>query len=144
MSLSATRMLTNNIASIIELGGIKMKRFLTLGLCAAALTFSVGGVAEAQFGGLLRDALPSVKLPNILGGKQPISTSIKDATFSDPSRDGFDPGAARPMTDLARSDKGGFVLEEGYFSMVAQSYCLRAGTYGPTGGDGYLLSLIHI
>jgi hypothetical protein len=115
-----------------------MKRFLTLGLCAAALTFSVGGVAEAQFGGLLRDALPSVKLPNILGGKQPISTSIKDATFSDPSRDGFDPGVARPMTDLARSDKGGFVLEEGYFSMVAQSYCLRAGTYGPTGGDGYL------
>ncbi|HYE95084.1 MAG TPA: hypothetical protein VD962_02665, partial [Rubricoccaceae bacterium] len=30
------------------------------------------------------------------------------------------------------------VLQPGYFSMQTQSYCLKAGTHGPGGGDGYL------
>ncbi|HEX8832264.1 MAG TPA: hypothetical protein VF705_13905, partial [Longimicrobium sp.] len=33
---------------------------------------------------------------------------------------------------------GGFVLQPGYYEFVGQSYCLKAGTHGPGGGDGYL------
>ncbi|MEP3051563.1 MAG: hypothetical protein ABJP48_01110 [Erythrobacter sp.] len=115
-----------------------MKSKILLALGAVALTFSTTQVAQAQFGGIIRDVLPSVELPNPFGRKQAISTSIEDATFGDPSRDGFDPGTPRDLASLPRADKGGFELEAGYFTMVAQSYCLRAGTYGPSGGDGYL------
>ncbi|MDR1727702.1 MAG: hypothetical protein LBT74_07215 [Acidobacteriota bacterium] len=31
-------------------------------------------------------------------------------------------------------------LEPGYYTFTLQSYCLRAGTHGPTKGDGYLLA----
>jgi hypothetical protein len=30
------------------------------------------------------------------------------------------------------------VLQPGYYQFVDQSYCLKAGTHGPGGGDGYL------
>ena len=33
-----------------------------------------------------------------------------------------------------------FVLGPGYYRFKVQSYCLKAGTYGPSKGDGYLLS----
>jgi hypothetical protein len=39
---------------------------------------------------------------------------------------------------LQRTPNGGFVLQPGYYSMQDQSYCLKAGTHGPGGGDGYL------
>ncbi|MXO90465.1 hypothetical protein [Pontixanthobacter aquaemixtae] len=115
-----------------------MKRAILAGLGAIALAVTGSTVAEAQLGGLIRDNVPGVKLPDILGGKQPVSTNIKDAKYADPSKDSFNPGTARSMTELERSGDGGFVLQAGYFSMIAQTYCLRAGTYGPTGGDGYL------
>ena len=39
---------------------------------------------------------------------------------------------------LQRTPNGGFVLQPGYYEMQTQSYCLKAGTHGPGGGDGYL------
>jgi hypothetical protein len=39
---------------------------------------------------------------------------------------------------LQRTPNGGFVLQPGYYTFVDQSYCLKAGTHGPGGGDGYL------
>jgi hypothetical protein len=39
---------------------------------------------------------------------------------------------------LQRTPNGGFVLQPGSYSMQTQSYCLKAGTHGPGGGDGYL------
>jgi hypothetical protein len=32
------------------------------------------------------------------------------------------------------------VLQPGYYGMTTQSYCLKAGTHGPGGGDGYLFA----
>lgn len=110
---------------------------LSLGLATAGLTASA---VQAQFGGIggvVRN-LP-VKTPNVLSGPQPVSTNIKDAVWGDPTKDGFTPpGRVQPLTGLARSASGGFVLQPGYYSMLAQSYCLHAGTHGPGGGDGYL------
>ncbi|WP_114520129.1 hypothetical protein [Altererythrobacter sp. ZODW24] len=105
---------------------------------AAAMVVSAGGTAEAQIGGLIRKVTPKVKLPNLLAGKPPISTNIKDAIYGDPSQDAFNPGPEMSLTSLQRSKTGGFILRAGYYSMEAQSYCLHAGTYGPTSGDGYL------
>jgi hypothetical protein len=42
------------------------------------------------------------------------------------------------MLELQRTPNGGFVLQPGYWEMHTQSYCLKAGTHGPGGGDGYL------
>jgi hypothetical protein len=39
---------------------------------------------------------------------------------------------------LQRTPNGGFVLQPGYYMLQDQSYCLKAGTHGPGGGDGYL------
>ena len=111
---------------------------------AALLTLS-GTVAttqsEAQIGGALRGAA------NRLGGRaaaglldrQPITTSLEDARWGDASRDGFTPReASRSLMTLQRTPNGGFVLQPGFYTMQAQSYCLKAGTHGPGGGDGYL------
>ena len=96
--------------------------------------------ASAQIGGLggVTDKLKS-KAPNILGGKPPITTSLPDAKWADSSKDGFSPREAeRSLMTLQRTPNGGFVLQPGYYSLQDQSYCLKAGTHGPGGGDGYL------
>ncbi|HEY0112004.1 MAG TPA: hypothetical protein VGB59_02505 [Allosphingosinicella sp.] len=97
--------------------------------------------APAQLGGLggLGDKLKK-KLPgNPLEGKPPITTSLEDAKWGDPSKDGVTPREGkRSLMTLQRTPNGGFVLQPGYYSMAAQSYCLKAGTHGPGGGDGYL------
>lgn len=110
-----------------------------------ALPLAASQPAQAQFGGIgraLGNAAGDVAggaLGSIFGGRVPISTNIRDATFGDPSKDGWNPPSrARAMTTLARSGQGGFILQEGYYEYRAQSYCLHAGTHGPGGGDGYL------
>jgi hypothetical protein len=102
-------------------------------------------VASAQIGGALRRvaerASDKVDVSSLLSGDPPITTSLTDAVFADESRDGFTPdSAARPLADLERTRGGAFVLEAGYFEMHTQSYCLKAGTHGPGGGDGYLFA----
>jgi hypothetical protein len=104
------------------------------------LTVTVPSSAPAQLGGLggLGDKLKK-KVPNILGDKQPITTSLPDAKWGDASKDGFTPREPkRSLMTLQRTPNGGFVLQPGYYEFVDQSYCLKAGTHGPGGGDGYL------
>jgi hypothetical protein len=108
-----------------------------LALCLVGLG---AASALAQLGGLggLGDKLKK-KTPNLLGDKQPITTSLSDAKWSDPSKDGFTPReATRSMLTLQRTPNGGFVLQPGSYEMQTQSYCLKAGTHGPGGGDGYI------
>jgi hypothetical protein len=110
---------------------------------ALLLIGAFGGMTSvsAQFSGLgnIVKALPKPKLPSILAGSQPISTNLADAVYGDAAKDNAGPaGGAKPLTSLPRSATGGFVLKAGYYQMIAQSYCLHAGTYGPGGGDGYL------
>src|ERR1044072_4836747 len=101
------------------------------------------GSVSAQLGGLgslgdkLKKKTPS--LDSILQGKPPITTSLPDAKWADATKDGFTPREAeRSLMVLQRTPNGGFVLQPGYYMMQTQSYCLKAGTYGPGGGDGYL------
>jgi hypothetical protein len=114
------------------------KRFIFLSvfilLCGQFATVS------AQLGGLggLSDKLKK-KTPTLSLDKAPITTSLPDAKWGDSSKDGFTPReAGRSLMTLQRTPNGGFVLQPGYYSMQVQSYCLKAGTHGPGGGDGYL------
>lgn len=95
---------------------------------------------SAQLGGLggLGDKLKK-KVPNILEGDAPITTSLPDAKWGDATKDGFTPREPlRSLMILQRTPNGGFVLQNGYYMLQDQSYCLKAGTHGPGGGDGYL------
>jgi hypothetical protein len=96
--------------------------------------------ALAQFGGLEKLAGKAKgRIPNLLAGREAVSSSLSDAKFGDPSKDEFTPpDAPRPLTTLQRTLNGGFVLEPGYFVEQVRSYCLMAGTHGPGDGDGYL------
>jgi len=117
-----------------------MRTRALLSMTCALLMMMHTSVALAQFGGLggAADRLKG-KVPDLIGGRPPITTSLSDATRADPSKDGFTPQESpRSLMTLPRTSNGGFVLEPGYYIMEAQSYCLMAGTHGPGGGDGYL------
>ena len=107
-------------------------------LVSATLAVGGAGAVDAQFGGLgdlVKRA--GISLPSLR--KEPISTSIADARWGDPSQDRFvPPSAKRNMSELQRTPNGGFVLQAGCFAFHDQSYCLHAGTHGPGNGDGYL------
>lgn len=113
-------------------------------LLAAAGVLSAVGAAEAQFGNLGRVARGlgvNAPIPRVLAGAEPISTALPDAQWGDPGKDGFvPPSPKRALTGLARAPGGGFVLQPGFYEFHDQSYCLHAGTHGPSGdrGDGYL------
>ena len=120
-----------------------MHRRTFIGGAAASLaTLTAAQTAQAQLGGLggLGDKLKK-KTPNLLGQKDPITTSLPDAKWGDSSKDGFTPREPeRSLMTLQRTPNGGFVLQPGYYAFLDQSYCLKAGTHGPGGGDGYLFA----
>jgi hypothetical protein len=117
-----------------------IRRNFLIGSAFAGL--ALHGAAYAQFGnigGIVKGLGGTPKLPKLLSGPEPVSTSIKDAVYGDPSRDGWkSPARVGDLAALDRTATGGFVLAAGYHRMTAQSYCLHAGTHGPGGGDGYL------
>ena len=118
------------------------RRKFIRGAAASLVTIGAAGTASAQLGGLggLANRL-KVKTPNLLGGRDPITTSLPDAKWGDASKDGFVPREAqRSLMELQRTPNGGFVVQPGYYQFTDQSYCLKAGTHGPGGGDGYLFA----
>lgn len=123
-----------------------MSRTGTFRRCAPALLLALilgATTAQAQIGGALRGvatrAAARLDVSSLVGRDHPITTSLPDARWAVDSLDNFVPREAkRPMLELQRTPNGGFVLQPGYFEMHNQSYCLKAGTHGPGGGDGYL------
>lgn len=107
----------------------------TLWLLCLGLLITASGSAQ-----LIKGA---PKLPNLPGvdslfKKGPaITTSLKDAKFEDASKDAFEP-TTQPLSSLQRGPNGGFMLKAGAYTGMMQSYCLHAGTHGPSSGEGYL------
>ena len=83
---------------------------------------------------------PQLKIPRIGGSKDesPVTTSLKDADTEVSMLDRFSPREFLPMDALFYRPGHGFLLFPGMFAAELQSYCLHAGAYGPTRGDGYL------
>ena len=94
---------------------------------------------NAQFD-LLKKAAKTVKIdkvPNVLEN-HPITTSLEDVRTDSTMSETYIPGGSkRSLTTLQRTPNGGFILQPGYYDFHDQSYCLKAGTHGPGGGDGY-------
>jgi len=116
-----------------------MKRFFLLPALMFS-TFTVVGTAQAQFQfslpGLpnIQLPVPSVSLPGLpFTPGEAVTTSFNDAYPE-----------ARWMSDVQMNVQPvtaqSFNVGPGYYRFTLQSYCLHAGTYGPTTGDGYVLA----
>jgi hypothetical protein len=83
---------------------------------------------------------PQLKIPGIGGSREesPVTTSLKDAVTEVPMLDGFSPRDFVPLDAFFYRLGQGFRLFPGVFAAERQSYCLHAGAYAPTRGDGYL------
>jgi hypothetical protein len=140
------------------------RRLGTLSVLALLAGAFTAEAASAQIGGRLRGAVGRVTGAigiDQLTGNAPITTSLEHARWAVDSLDNFRPHdlsnyrgrggvidrfavdsldnmPLRSMLDLQRTPNGGFVLQPGYWEMHTQSYCLKAGTHGPGGGDGYV------
>jgi hypothetical protein len=119
-------------------------RSLSAVVAALMVTGSLASAADAQIGGLGRTlgrAAGRLNVDAVLRGDPPITTSLPDARWAVDSLDNFTPReAVRSLMQLQRTPNGGFVLQPGYYEFHDQSYCLKAGTHGPGGGDGYLFA----
>jgi hypothetical protein len=104
----------------------------SLGACSESLT-QLGDLSGAtqQLSGW-------APVSSVLDGDPPITTSLSDAVFDLDLADPRDLAGPRSLLSLERTPQGGFVLAPGLYEMHTQSYCLKAGTHGPGGGDGYL------
>ncbi|MFC1661807.1 hypothetical protein ACFL3S_10215 [Gemmatimonadota bacterium] len=99
-------------------------------------------MALAGCGGLPELPLDEIQLPGVSRFVQPepaITTSIRDAVTEVPFLDDFSPAEPVALSNLPRGPNKGFLLTApGFFALNTRSYCLHAGTYGPSAGDGYL------
>lgn len=105
------------------------------------------GISQAQFGGLLDKAakVTGAKGAKVLGldkiFKEPEAISTN---FDDVNRDGqqmpdFQADATfTALTSLPKNTTGGFILAAGHYEIDNKSYCLKAGTFAPSSGDGYM------
>ena len=93
--------------------------------------------------------IPGVQIPQIPGGdslgsmfelkgKEPITTSFADARNEIVLPDSFTPLAFKPLMASPKAPDGSLLLSPGAYEADLQSFCLHAGTHGPSQGDGYL------
>ena len=108
-------------------------------LMIAAVVLMIANFSFAQFGNLGKNLLKGKSPLDALTKKAPITTSLEDARWEVDSLDNFKPkDSEKSLLTLQRTPNGGYVLQPGYYTLQTQSYCLKAGTHGPGGGDGYL------
>ncbi|HYJ29410.1 MAG TPA: hypothetical protein VEW25_03615 [Allosphingosinicella sp.] len=118
---------------------MKFRFFRVATIAAFVVAASAGSAQLGGIGGLGDKLKRKVGIDNVLQGRPPITTSLEDARWGDATKDGFTPReATRSLMTLQRTPNGGFVLQPGFYALQSQSYCLKAGTHGPGGGDGYL------
>lgn len=119
----------------------RQKSFLSRGVAAFACFVLAITVSRC---GKISDILQKVptEIPNadrFLEEKPAITTSLKDGVTEVPFLDDFNPQRFLPLTRLKRGPHNGFLMSRpGLFEFEARSYCLNAGTYAPTKGDGYV------
>ena len=68
-----------------------------------------------------------------------ITTSFEDVNRTGSKMPDFQSNLKpQPLYLLPKAAEGGYILCEGLFEMTNKSYCLKAGTYAPSKGDGYM------
>ena len=108
---------------------------------AACLITALPAQAQFNIPGLKIPGMPQINVPGadtLFKGEEPVTTSIKDARDEVPYLDTYSPVLFQPLTALKRGPSGAWLLRPGLYSGDIRTYCLHAGTYGPTKGNGYL------
>lgn len=111
------------------------------------LSFLLAGslLANGQILDLLKDKVKD-KTASLVGDKvigaittEAISTSFKDCNKIDVKNADF--GKNEKYTKLCNVDfspSEGYILKPGFYTIELKSFCMHAGTYAPSKGDGYL------
>ena len=111
------------------------------------LSFLLAGSlhANAQILDLLKDKVKD-KTASLIGEKvigaittEAITTNFKDCNKIDIKNADF--GKNEKYTNLCSSNfspSAGYVLKPGFYTVELKSFCMHAGTYAPSKGDGYL------
>lgn len=103
--------------------------------------------SQAQFGGLTDKILEAgasmaskkLGIDKILKQPAAITTSFEDVNMEGSKMPDFSISEkAQPLYLLPKAPDGGFVLCAGLYEMTSKSYCLHAGTFAPSKGDGYM------
>jgi hypothetical protein len=78
-------------------------------------------------------------LDKILKKPAAISTSFEDVDKTNSKLpDFFLINNIQPLYLLPKAPGGGYILCNGFYEMTNKSYCLHAGTFAPSKGDGYM------
>jgi hypothetical protein len=102
---------------------------------------------SAQFGGLLNKVSKAATskgaqvlgLDKLLKEPEAITTNFDDVDRKGEQMPEFEQDAIyKPLHELSRNGKDGFILQAGHYEMTNKSYCLKAGTHAPSSGDGYM------
>ena len=114
-------------------------------LCLLTLTLVFSAFSlQAQLKNLgkkLLEKADATPVANILKKPDPITTSFKDASVENSLPESFaNDKKYTPLYQLAQNEEGGFKLCSGFYEMTNKSYCLKAGTHGPSQGDGYMFA----
>jgi len=116
--------------------GMRSPIRITLWIALGLLTI---GLAPWGCGSLPHPELTLPGLSRLVEPEAAVTTSLDDAVTEAPFLDGFNPADPAPLSRLPRGPNRGFLLAApGFYFMNTRSYCLHAGTYAPSGGDGYL------
>jgi hypothetical protein len=98
--------------------------------------------ASAQFGistDLLKLGSSALGIDKLFKKPAAITTSFENVDKKGSQMpDFFKLEAAQPLYLLPKAPTGGFILCAGYYEMTNKSYCLHAGTFAPSKGDGYM------
>jgi hypothetical protein len=115
-----------------------MRKLTLLASCAF-----LGIVSSAQLKNIKNKVLGEKSpVADIIKRPSPITTNFKDDVIMEgslPETFGDDK-VFTPLQHMARTESGGFRLCPGYYEMTNMSYCLKAGTHGPSNGDGYMFA----
>ncbi len=105
--------------------------------------------SEAQFSGLkdkllkagAAQGVKAIGIDKLLKQPEAISTSFQDVDRQGEMMPNFKSNEKfQPLYLLPKNIDGGYVLCEGYYEMTNKSYCLKAGTFAPSKGDGYMFA----
>src|SRR5262245_51483536 len=72
---------------------------------------------------------------NAMSESTAVTTNIRDAPPEEHWLQEYTPEVPPPQVISSFNGQ----LLPGYYTLTVQSYCLHAGTYAPTAGDGYLI-----
>ena len=113
-------------------------------LLSPSMIFAQWGIPDVDVPDIL-DELPSIGsliagIPGLGGGEyEPaLTTSLADAVYEVPFLDDYNPEEFERLLPMPGWPDNGFWDGPGRFEVEMESYCLHAGTYGPSQGQGYL------